>query len=756
MLPLPSLTRRRALALVMLATVAAGVAYSRAPEPQLGRAVMAQLADGAWLADSLAASDRASNAATPASATVNARRNARAIALGYLERQRLGLGSPFRLADQARQDPRLDSILRRRLGWALLARTMHEGGYLVDAAVLAPLSPDAGGAADARAVRHLAFIERAMGSAGDPRAAELALRIAYRLAESERLLPVAGSRAVGPVLALVRDRITAAEDARRLLWSAQEQERDALDLLAEWRQFRELQVERPASESHDRALEPTVATLAGELLDSLRVIAAGEPGDTSATLASSSASHPLLGEDAARRLAVLSRAAPPLAPVVVSARAQRSGLPDAVRDRFLAGARNEEGLVAEHARLRHRSVAGAVTARIVMNAAVALRTHAQAPVWFPGRGGPSATEIASALGLREVEFERGIPASWRPYHLAMLQRSFADLQAVLPAASLQGARVHFVLESPRSGALALHDPRSRTIVLPIATASGTLAHEIAHDMDWQAARRLYARRGTYSTDRAVAEEHGRLAASVRGLTAASLVAPEARNGYRAPHDTRPAEVFARNVDWFVAVALAREGRMNGDLTAVQDEVLTGYASVLPGEVGGPGAPALMGVLADVAYVREPLRSWFLATWGRAREDAGLPLVRRLLDEPLGQRRHRPGSAHVRALRDPSVVLDLALAACAGREATAHDAASERLATLAAESRARGVLRARIESLRARGESLRADALEGVGPWSGEDGARVVERVRSAMLRSLGESHASRPLLPGAGTGCVAR
>jgi hypothetical protein len=42
--------------------------------------------------------------------------------------------------------------------------------------------------------------------------------------------------------------------------------------------------------------------------------------------------------------------------------------------------------------------------------------------------------------------------------------------------------------------------------------------------------------------------------------------------------SRPTEVFARNVDWFVSAALAREGRMNGYLSAVQDPVLTGYAS----------------------------------------------------------------------------------------------------------------------------------------------------------------------------------
>src|SRR5687768_373250 len=42
-----------------------------------------------------------------------------AVALGYLERLRLGLGSPFRLAEYALRDPRLDSIARRRVAAAV-------------------------------------------------------------------------------------------------------------------------------------------------------------------------------------------------------------------------------------------------------------------------------------------------------------------------------------------------------------------------------------------------------------------------------------------------------------------------------------------------------------------------------------------------------------------------------------------------------------------------------------------------------------
>ena len=42
-----------------------------------------------------------------------------AVAAGYLGRNRLGLGSPFRLAEYALRDPRLTPSLRRQTAWAL-------------------------------------------------------------------------------------------------------------------------------------------------------------------------------------------------------------------------------------------------------------------------------------------------------------------------------------------------------------------------------------------------------------------------------------------------------------------------------------------------------------------------------------------------------------------------------------------------------------------------------------------------------------
>ena len=64
------------------------------------------------------------------------RGDALALGITYLERARLGLGSPFRLVDQAIHDPRLDAAMRQRVGWAVLGRLRRGDAYVVDPAVL--------------------------------------------------------------------------------------------------------------------------------------------------------------------------------------------------------------------------------------------------------------------------------------------------------------------------------------------------------------------------------------------------------------------------------------------------------------------------------------------------------------------------------------------------------------------------------------------------------------------------------------------
>ncbi|MHB1225133.1 MAG: hypothetical protein ACYC2G_13990, partial [Gemmatimonadaceae bacterium] len=259
-----------------------------------------------------------------------------------------------------------------------------------------------------------------------------------------------------------------------------------------------------------------------------------------------------------------------------------------------------------------------------------LRPSAQEQPWFPGSGGPSMDELRQRFGLAVVSFDREVPAEWRPYYRRMLATSLDDMKRVFPDLSVTGLGIHFGLERLRS-ALAVHDPRTRTIFLPLGTGAGAIAHELAHDMDWQLSARVYKRGGQYGTDQAVKGQRGRLAERVRGLTTSTLEAPGPANHFQPSHSQRPTEVFAASVDWFVAAALARDGRLNGYLTAVQDELLTGYASVPPPDMHGKSGEATLAVLEEMTVVAPSLQLWFRSHYGRERESSALARTRRVLE-----------------------------------------------------------------------------------------------------------------------------
>src|SRR5215208_2288789 len=111
---------------------------------------------------------------------------ATAVSLGYLERLRLGLGSPFRLAELSLRDPRLSDSTSRRLTWAMFGRLRQGDAYDIDAAVANGVGPLGRRTVSGR--EHLRLIERALTSASDPRAGELTVRLAYALAAGERTI----------------------------------------------------------------------------------------------------------------------------------------------------------------------------------------------------------------------------------------------------------------------------------------------------------------------------------------------------------------------------------------------------------------------------------------------------------------------------------------------------------------------------------------------------------------------------------------
>jgi hypothetical protein len=143
------------------------------------------------------------------------------IALGYAERLRLGLGSPFRLVEAAMRDPRLSDEMRHQVSWALLSRTLSGDAYEVDAIALDRVGLGHIASWPGLGQHHLRIIENAIGESADPRGGELAVRLAYNLAAMEGSVPPSAPRLAARAAALIRDRALARTDVTRLLLSAE-------------------------------------------------------------------------------------------------------------------------------------------------------------------------------------------------------------------------------------------------------------------------------------------------------------------------------------------------------------------------------------------------------------------------------------------------------------------------------------------------------------------------------------------------------
>lgn len=521
-----------------------------------------------------------------------------AIRSGYMERLRLGLGSPFRLIDFALSDPRLGVDERRSLGKDLLASTLTGETYQVDPAALLPNFERASTESLALATKHLRLIEGAIESTPDPRAGELAIRLAYQLAHLEASASAVTLSAAVSAAALMRDRELSIRDARRLADAADAAGMEPVDLVQDWRKKGKFSVERPVLQALSPRMEQEAIARAPGLLRSIRWIWAG--GTIYRVGRLEAADRPMLS--VFRPLADAA-AMPPRASVVVALRGVGAVLPVSLSEedrdewtQFERDAMNEEQLASRVADLASRRPAlRAATARGVLNAAVALRAHAQERVWFPGDGAPSVQQLWERHGVR-VRADHDVPIRWVPYTLLVLDDALADLRMVIPDLRINGLQIVITRESSIPTALASHSPGDRVIELPAATGFGTLAHEIAHDLDWQAARRTRPKARAYASDRAAVSGAPTLKTAVAALTATSRdVGRAAQSG--GLFLTRPAEVVARTFDWFIVSRLAAKGRSNGALSTGQDEVLTGHGLIRP-----PGSSESYG-LAVIDVVR---------------------------------------------------------------------------------------------------------------------------------------------------------
>ncbi len=537
------------------------------------------------------------------------------VSLGYLERARLGLGSPFRLAEYAMRDPRLPPEARQRLAYAILDLARRGDVYQVNPRVFANVRFAGAPAQRWQGEHHLALIGSIVDGAVDAAAGDAAARLSFDLAQQERTLT--GDLALVPAAAaLAADRRLAREDAARLLAAAEQNGTDPLELLRDWRRELKLAVERP----RPHLVAPTrwVAGRGTRAAASLRATGQqlrdpllGRPYDRRVV-----SRRGWLSAETGARLMQLAVASgyPPQPPVVAAMSRFREGVqrspaapaPGPAAGRMAGEVRSEE-MLAAFAATGGEAAPGA-TARAVLQAAIYLRGWNQEQPWFPGDPGPAAKDLSARFGLAAIEFGDSIPAAWRSYQLRNLADGLAELQRVLPATAFRGLTIRIAPLPATSRALAVHDPRRRTLTLPPNTGAGTLAHEIAHDLDWQLAHRRYGRRGSYATDRAVTQSRGdRVAASMEALAAA--LAAESEPSRSATHDGRPAEVFARSLDWMVANALAREGRYGGMATSYQEAALPGYGSTRAPDAAAVTAGSLLMLLDEVSPLTPQLRRW---------------------------------------------------------------------------------------------------------------------------------------------------
>src|SRR5688572_23537605 len=284
-----------------------------------------------------------------------------AIAATYLERLRLGLGSPFRLIDYALADRMLSDSVRRLVAYAVLGRTLDGDTYHAPA----PALMMAGTQVDTRAeiaARHIAVIDQAVASADDPRAGELAVREAYRLAVAAGSVGRRGPWLGTQAAALARDRELARRDVARLLEMAARNRIDPLGLIPVWRLERRFSVERPLMEPLTPPAERDALEGVPALVRQIDSLAAEERRLAADTAHLTPATPARVSESTARRLAwvVFTRAAPPQAPVTVAVTSTvrpgrlSNGSPSdhVLREgltRFAQRAVNDEALAAEYA-----------------------------------------------------------------------------------------------------------------------------------------------------------------------------------------------------------------------------------------------------------------------------------------------------------------------------------------------------------------------------------------------------------------------
>jgi hypothetical protein len=183
--------------------------------------------------------------------------------------------------------------------------------------------------------------------------------------------------------------------------------------------------------------------------------------------------------------------------------------------------------------------------------------------------------------------------------------------------------------------------------------------------------------------------------------------------------------------------------VNGHLSAVQDPVLTGYASAITPEAARAGGSATLRALEGLTSVRLVTRSWFADLYGADRRMTAHEAVRRVLEAPINRLAVDP-KAGFTSWQPESFSRNLGLPAerswsCLADAfmGRADDEGTIRVVLqYAAESRARGVLQQWADFARRRPDASppRLRALTGA-PWDPAIAEVMLQEVRDAILVS---------------------
>ena len=462
----------------------------------------------------------------------------------------------------------------------------------------------------------------------------------------QALFRAARRRLATAAAAQARDRVLSMRDARALIAAADRDGVGRILLLRLWRASRRFDVERPVivplSAKAEREAVAALAGAGGAHRGCGQRCAHSRKQRADRLRAGVSHVDAVMGLPTRMATVAAQRDLPPLAPVMIAVRGYSAMLRDADRiaDRIARLRFVDRVVERRNARRRIRAARCAQRRRVPEADAVdpdggrCAASVCAGTGLDPGRAAPSVRDLQSRFGVTG-DLRRDYPRRLATVLPALARNRRSSTCGACSRVSIRAAcRVHFGVSPLGDRALALHDPIRRTIYFPPTSHSGVMAHEFAHDLDWQAARREYGGTGWYRTDHALRQAVDQLAGALRQM--ASATRTDSANA-RMMGSARPTEVLARNVDWFVSASLAREGRVNGHLSAAQDPVLTGYASAITPEAARDGGSATLRALDGLTIgAVSDTRPGSPTCTGRDRRLTMHEAVRLVLEAPLGR------------------------------------------------------------------------------------------------------------------------